>query len=274
MGDAVKFGATLSAGGIAALVLLSGCKAEPKGQIVAIVNGEEISLQEISAEAVGRTFAPGDKKQLQRDILDMLIDRKVMVQQARKIGLDKTPEYARQSRKIGDDLVTALYTRNIAQALPPPDNKDVMLYIDQYPSEFAKREKLVIDEIQFVPPKDVKRLAGLSSTHSIDAMAADLTLAGIPFSRGVAELDTSNLDPAIVQKIRRLPVREPIVLSSGKTFIAGAVIAHEPIPTPSDQAQKVAAAAVTGKALDREQKAQIALARSKAKIRYLPGFGP
>lgn len=258
----------------ASALMLSGCDSEPKGQIVAIVNGEQISIQEIYAEAAGRTFAPGgDRKQLQRDILDMLIDRKVMVQQARKMGLDKTPEYAQRRRKIDDDLIAGLYTRTLARAVPAPDDKDVMVYIDQYPSEFARREKLTMDEIQFVPPKDVTRIAALASVHSMDQMAADLTQAGIAFSRGVAELDTSNLDPAIVQKIRRLQALEPIVLYSGKTLVAGAVIAHEPVPTPPEQARKVAADALSGKALQRELAAQVALARTKAKISYAPGFG-
>ena len=63
----------------AVAIVLHGCDKEPTGQVVAVVNGEEITQQELNAEIAELPNPPaGDKKAVQRQMLQQIINRRLM----------------------------------------------------------------------------------------------------------------------------------------------------------------------------------------------------
>ena len=92
-----------------AALILAGCDKEPEGQVAAVVNGDEITLQEINAEIASANVPAGtDAKQLQRQALNRIVERRLLAQSAREDGLDKTPEYLIRSRQVDDALLVQL----------------------------------------------------------------------------------------------------------------------------------------------------------------------
>ncbi len=256
-------------------LLVSGCSKEPKGQVVAVVNGEEISMQELNAELQGvRVPDSADRKALRREILERLIDRKLIVQRAREQGIDKTPEYISQQRRLDENLLVSMLGQRVAQTVPQPDGRDVSQYIADNPTMFAQRQRLLLDQVQFEAPKDINRLMDLRNAHSLEDMVVGLQKLGVAFTRGKGVIDTGRLDPQLMQKIDQLPAGEPFVLPSNGQFVASVIIGREAIATPNDIARQAAAEAVRRRALIQESKAQIARARTDAKIDYQPGFEP
>ena len=60
-------------------LLLSGCNSEPAGQVAASVNGDEITLTELNAELASvQVPENADKKQLQRQALERIVERKLL----------------------------------------------------------------------------------------------------------------------------------------------------------------------------------------------------
>jgi hypothetical protein len=89
-----------------AATLLTACNPEvPTGQVIAVVNGEEITTAELNAEARARNLTIGtDAAQRDLAIAD-LVKRKLLVQAAEGRGLDRTPEFVVANRRLRDILL-------------------------------------------------------------------------------------------------------------------------------------------------------------------------
>ncbi|WP_374649594.1 SurA N-terminal domain-containing protein, partial [Rhizorhabdus sp.] len=224
--------AALLSGAVAAGLLLTGCHKEPKGQILAIVNGEEISMQELNAELQGARIPDNaDRAKIRKEVLQRLIDRKLIVQKAREQGLDKTPEFVAQQRRLEENLLVSLLVQKIAATVPMPDDRDITQYIADNPSQFSGRQRLLLDQIQFAAPKDPKQLLMLRDAHSLDDVAAGVQKLGLAMSRGKGVIDTGRLDPQMVKIIDKLPPGEPFVLPSNGQYVASVIVGRDSTPT-------------------------------------------
>ncbi len=260
---------------IAACLILSGCAKAPKGQIVAIVNGEEISIQELNAELQGARIPDNaDRTALRKQVLQRLIDRKLIAGRAREQGLDKTPEYVMQQRRADENLLVSMLGQKIASTVPMPDDRDIAQYIADNPTQFGARERLLLDQIQFAAPKDVKQLLTLRDAHTLDDLAVGVQRLGLAFTRGKGVIDTGRLDPQLVKVINGLPPGEPFVLPSNGQYVASVIVGRDSTPTPTSISRLAAAEMVRRRELTAESKAQVARARTSAEIQYQPGYEP
>lgn len=265
----------MAAAGLAALMLLAGCGKTPKGQVLAIVNGEDITVQQLEAELADVPIPDTvDRKQLSRTLLEGLIDRHLEVEEARRRKLDDTPEFRALLKRNEEDLLTGLLGKKIAQSVPMPADEDIRNYIANNPLQFARRQRLTLDQLSFPAPRDQRKLAPLAQAHSLEAAAAMLQSMGIAATRGQGTIDTGQTEPEVAKQIDRAPPGEPILLPQGDRLIIGVITAREPITLPANQARIVAARAVRGLDLFNESKAQVAAARTKADIQYEPGWEP
>jgi EpsD family peptidyl-prolyl cis-trans isomerase len=257
------------------LQLTLGCHGDPNGQVVAVVNGEEVSLSEVNLELRLRQLGPrANWPNERRAALQEIIDRKLIAAKARAAGIDQTPAFVQRKRKLNDDLLISLLGQTIAPTVPMPDRQAIELYKDSQPTRFQGRQRLTLDQIQFTPPRDIRKLAALQKAHDIEAVAATLRAQHIVYTRGTALLDTGDIDPPTMAKINALPPHEPFTLPSPNGFVAAVIVARAPLATLPDSASQVALAEVRALDLTKESAAQVALARSKATIRYQDGFAP
>lgn len=76
--------------------LLAACGAkEPTGQVVATLDGKEITALELRNE-LGGYQAPDapSRKRAEQAALDAILSRKAVAEAARKAGVEKTPEFS------------------------------------------------------------------------------------------------------------------------------------------------------------------------------------
>ncbi|RYG21200.1 MAG: hypothetical protein EON93_26150, partial [Burkholderiales bacterium] len=102
------------------LLLLAGCQKTPKGQIVAIVNGEEISTHQITAEMADIPIPANaviDPKKLRNEVLQGIIDRQMEVEAARERGLHKTPEFVALKKRNEEELLASMLGHKVAQTV-------------------------------------------------------------------------------------------------------------------------------------------------------------
>src|ERR1043166_1152046 len=72
------------------MVLLAGCAKKAEGQVAAVVNGEEITLQEVNAELGDGNVPEGAAGAAARQTaLQRIVQRRLLAQTARDEGLDK-----------------------------------------------------------------------------------------------------------------------------------------------------------------------------------------
>src|SRR5437763_8427667 len=91
---------------VACAILVSGCQRKAEGQTVAVVNGQEITVPELNF-ALGQAKIPesADKNAVRSQILQQLVDRQLLADQAKSEGIDKSPEYLNRQRQADEQLL-------------------------------------------------------------------------------------------------------------------------------------------------------------------------
>jgi peptidyl-prolyl cis-trans isomerase C len=256
-------------------LLAAGCDRKPTGQTVAVVNGDEISIGELNAELQQANVPQGaDQKAVRAQLLQNLISRRLLAQDARKNGVDKTPEFLSRQRRLTDELLIAMNAERQNGSQKLPDQGAIDQFIAANPQAFAQRQVLALQQIAIDPPSDPKSLEPLKDAHSLDAVAAALTKLNIPFTRTSGRLDTASVPPEVLKRIFALPSTEPFVLPAGGKLFANVIVGREPVAMSADDMRKAAVAALRKQGEDKSLNDQVKQLRSTAKIEYQPGYAP
>ena len=240
---------------------LSACDKEATGQVAAVVNGEEITLQEINAELGSAAIPEG-------------VDKKLVQQAARDDELDKTPDYLLRERQLRDALLVQLMGQRAERALKVPGEQEIDKFIADNPVMFAERKILAVDRIQFAMPKNVDQLKALENDHSMEAVAARLKQMGIEFRRDATQIDSAALGQQRLQQIRALPAGEPFVVPENGAVTVGVVTGERAEPVPAANARPMAVQAIRNKQMSETMQQRLKQSRTSAEIQYQPGFAP
>lgn len=262
--------------GVAVLLMgVTACEKKATGQVAAVVNGEEISLQELNAELEGARLPENvDKKAVMRDVLQRVIDRKLMVQTAREQGLDKSPEFVTQQRRLEENLLVSLVGKQAASSVKIPPAAEIDKFIAENPTMFGSRKQYQLDQLVFDPPADQNKLRPLVDAHSLEAVAQVLDAAGIAYQRGKSGLDSATVPAEVMRQIQALPPGEPFVVPSQGKVVASVIIGSSDVPTPPETARPAATELLRRKGLMDTTTKQVSAARTAAKIEYQPGYEP
>lgn len=256
-------------------LMSSSCQKKAQGQTVAIVNNEEITAAELNAQLSNNaSLAAGDAKQGRDRALQELINRKLLVQQARSDGLDKSPEYLNQLRRATDDLLINMLVSRRLNTSQIPSAQEISNFEAGRPELFAGREIWTLSQIIYPLPKDPAVNAKLNSAKTLDEVARTLTASGIQFTRDSKKIDTAVFPHAIYVQVAALPEGDPFIAPGPDKAVANVITAREPSPTPADQARVVALNVMRRDQVNKILKDRVTGLRASAKIVYQPGFGP
>jgi EpsD family peptidyl-prolyl cis-trans isomerase len=262
-------------GVVCVAIFLAGCDKEPEGQVAAVVNGDEITLQEINAEIGNANIPAGtDTKELQKAALQRIVERRLLAHSAREDGLDKTPEYLIRSRQIDDALLVQLLGQRAEKSFQVPDQQTIGKYMTDNPSMFAGRKMYVVDRIQFRLPADMTQLKTLESAHSMEEVSAKLNGLGIKFERGPAKMDSAQLGQQRLDQILALPEGEPFVIPENGMVTVAVITGESPIAGNSGDMSAMATQALRRNALTTSLEERLNQARAKGEIKYQPDFAP
>jgi peptidyl-prolyl cis-trans isomerase C len=222
---------SLCAGTLAAFLLLSvGCnKPQPKGQVIVVVNGEEITIGELNEEARARGLSIGNDPRARASAVRDLVSRKLLVQEARRRKIDRTPEHLLASRRLDELLLVREFVGGTANPAPLTD-AEVMAYVRAHPFAFDKR--VLIRVSQIAAPASFR--ASLGAAGSLDDVQALLQKAKVPARRTEEVWDSAQLPENLTARL--LTSNGGLILLPGQgTTLAVQVTALTPQPVPADQ---------------------------------------
>jgi peptidyl-prolyl cis-trans isomerase C len=269
----VRYG--VAAASVVLLLATSGCGKQATGQTVAVVNGEEISSAELNAElAAANIPETADKKQVMPLLLQRLVDRRIMAQQAVEQGVDRTPEYLTRQRRMNEELLIGLLMKRQSDAIKAPDQKAIDAFMAANPQMFGQREMLTLNQLAFRAPADRSVLQPLEDDHSLDAVAATLKDLGIAGERRTTQLDTASAPADLMRQINGLPAGEPFIIQNGPVMVANVVTARQPAGLSADQQRRAAVEAMRRQQLGETMQKQLKQLKDSAKIEYQPGYAP
>lgn len=260
---------------VVSLLALSACQKEATGQVAAVVNDEEITLQEINAELRGVQL-PDDaqKKKAQQAALQRIVERRLLAGAAIEDGITKEQEFILRSRQVEDALLVQMLSEKAQRSIQIPSEADIQKFIAANPGAFASRTIFATDQIQFAPPADAKVLALLEPDRSMDAVAAHLTQLGIKFNRGNADLDSIQIDKGVLDQIKALPPGEPFILPAPRIVTIAVITGQRLAPITGDEAKALAAQGLRNKTIGDLIQQRLKSARATATIKYQGGFAP
>ena len=269
----IGFGKVAYVSLVAALLMTSGCGKKATGQVVAVVNGDEITLDELNTELNSVNLPPSaDKKLAMRQLLQQVVDRRLLAQTAKGQGLDRDPAYVTQQRRMNEDLLVRMYAKKSADTIPVPTASEIDKYIAEHPMIFGSRTRYKLDQIRFEMPADPSKLKALETDHSMDAITARLTSMGIKFQRGNSALDSGSVAPAALKQVTSLPPGEPFITPAGRQIAVSVITGTEPLPVPEAQVRPLAVQALRNDSLNKIGETRLKEARAKGKIEYQPGY--
>ncbi len=273
--------------GVAMLALLGACDKNkaPSGQVVATVNGEDITVHELNSELQTlRAPAEAPRKTVESVALARVVERKMLADVARKRGLDKNPQYLLAQRRVDEGLLVQALQGDISGKVPATTREAAQKFISENPNLFAERKIMTIDQIQFLRPANIATL-GLAPAKTMGDVVKVLTDAKVEFRRAPVQLDALTVNPQLTAEITKIMARNPDEVFMFADQPQGApapvmyinhVIATKVEPFLGERAIQFAQQLLQRVETQKRLQAQLKTfqAEAKANIHYAKGYGP
>jgi peptidyl-prolyl cis-trans isomerase C len=266
-----------------AAVLLSSCGEDPKpeeklkkGQVVATVNGEDVTVYELGTELQSDASSGEARKTAEKAALQKIIDRKILADLARERKLDKMPEYLLQTRRADEQILVNLLLQDEAGKMPGFSSEDVEKFIADNPWMFSARKLLIIDQIQFPMPQDREVLKSYQPLKTLDEVEQKLATEGVEHRRVPTSLDTMQLPEQMVKNILALPPGEVFVVPAGGGLTANRIVEVRATPLTGREASNVAREVLRKQRAITKVTGELdpLIAKAREKVTYRPGYAP
>jgi EpsD family peptidyl-prolyl cis-trans isomerase len=267
-----------AAAAFASLSVLAGCSsdAEPTGQVVATVDGVEITQTDLNSELAGiKGRNAAEQAALQRSALQNIINRTLLTQAAAAQELDKTPDGALTKRRAEQMAMIALFEKAVTAQTPPVSTEEATEFVSENPTLFDQRRIFLVEQIAVNAnsPKLLKDLEPLSTMAEVQAYLTSMKL-NSQMSFGV--IDALQTDPAITKQIAALGPDEVFVLPQGESIRINRIRDTQMVPVSGDDAIAIAKE-ILGNQRRQQQLANAVngvLEQGKSKVQYSAAFKP
>lgn len=251
-----------------------------KGQVVATVDGKDVTIHELNAELQGQQLPQGmsaeQRKQVEQGALAQVVNRRILSDIARERGLDKTPMYLLQEKRAEETILVQMLQRQMASAVKQPGQTEVATYIAQNPGMFAERKIFTVDQIQFELPKDPTILQKYQPLTTMDQVAAQLKADGLQFKRAPATLDVATANPALVAQVLKMPPGNIFIIPAGRVMVANLITDTKIVPLAGPQAQQLATSMIQQRTFNDMIKRELEpkVKKAESEVKYQAGFSP
>ena len=253
----------------------ASCQKKASGQTVAVVNNEEITASELNAELASENLqTTGTPKDVRAAALQRLIARRLLEQQARKDGIDKSPEFLNQERRLTENLLINMLVSRQLNTAQVPSPEQVSQFEAGHP-EIFKHEIWTLDQVIYPLPKDPALKAKLDAAKSQDDVVKALTAAGVQFTKATKQIDTAVFPHEAYMQIIGLQPGEPFIVPGPDKAVSSVITAREPgPPIPDDKARQLALNGMRREQANKFIDDRVKSLKASAKIEYQPGFAP
>ena len=250
-------------------MILSGCGggATPKGQVVAVVNGQEVTFQDLSAQArMDGANQPNSKVLLQK-----VIGRMLLAQEAHQKGLDRYPGFPSDMTALKQNFLAQKEVRASVKPTPTPSGSQIAAFMSAHPALFARRAKVQLTEITIHDGIDRKSLQG---PESMDQLERKLTSLNVAFDRRQQQVDTAEIPAALAARVLDSADGTLTFIDGPRETLAFTVTGRTPVSLPPDAEQALAVRLIQQQAGQQQVNTLLQAQESRAHIAYQKGFAP
>lgn len=266
----------------AAIVLsalaLAGCGSDeaPSGQVVATVDGVEITQSELNAELGGRRAPTAEgQKQLQLAVLNQMVARVLLANAAKEQGLDKTPEAAIAKQRAEQLALIEMLQKKLGASAPQVSADEVAQFVASNSELFANRRLYVVDQI-IVPSPPPQLLKGLEPVQTWDEAKAELAKYNLPANSTVGVIDVLTVAPQFAKQVAALPANAVFIVPAQGSIRINHIRESQPAPVSGDSANRLAKEMLVQRRTGQQVQDAIGkiLTEGRSKVKFSPAFQP
>ena len=235
-------GRIMLAGAAVALLAAAGCSEAskaPEGQVVATVDGTDVTIHELNAEIGmipnGGNGAP--RKLVEEVALARVIERKMLSNEARKLKLDSNPGFLLAKARTEEGLLIQALQADIQQKVGKTTREAAQKFVDENPMVFSDRKIFTLDQIQFLRPDNIDTLP-FKDAKTMAEVEAILVGANIDYRRAPQQVDSLTINPKLTSEILKIistPSPEPFMFADQPAGAPAPVIYISEVTTTKSQ---------------------------------------
>lgn len=228
---------------VLAAFILCGCHKSQRvddSQVVASVNGDQITLQQLRVELPAPSTAALDNKAKQQ-ILLRLIERQLIMQEAIKLNLDRTPEVMQALEASKAQIYAQAYISQKTAKLNKVSDEEIADFIKQHPERFEHRKLFKTVDVTFINVPallDIKRME--HEVKSLQALEAELGSKKVVYEISRSQFLTDRLPVNILSKIGQLQKGDLLFVHNDNSVIVKAIQNVTEMPMPLEMVRVIA----------------------------------
>lgn len=251
---------------------MSACgsgKEKTNSQVLASVNGDEITALQLNEE-LQRTNIPAEQQAAAgKQLLEALIDRELLQQAAEKSKIDRDPAVMQAIERSKSLIVAQAYMQKVVGAQAKPTPPEVAAYFESHAEFFAHRKQFDMVQLVFATKDlDQAMATAMESANGIEQAMAYFDAHQIKYVRNQVTRSTSDLPADMGSKLQSMGKGQLLIVREGERSLLVTVTSVKDAPvTLAVAATQIEQYMANQKAKD-IAKAEIARLRAAAKIDY------
>jgi EpsD family peptidyl-prolyl cis-trans isomerase len=254
---------------------LPGCsEVSPTGQVIAVVDGEEVTAGELRAEADARNAADLNDPSTRSELVGALVDRKLWAGEAKRRKLDRQVEFVLARRRAEESLLAGFLTRGLKRFAEPPDDDVVAQYLRTNPTAFSSRTIFQIDQITIRREGSRPLAADLDKARSLDEVGRLLNVAGVVGQRSRTEWNSLFMPASLAVRLQRSWPGKLFIYQQPGVTVFGTVMAQANSSVSYNDREAFVREMLRRAHVDAAVDKRLSELRASASIRFQPGFEP
>lgn len=231
------------------LTTLAACSnSEPGGkqtQVVAKVNGDEITVHQINGEMQRLQVPVANPQLVAKKMLNSLIDRQLLVQEAVKLNLDRTPEVMQLVDAARAQIYAQAYLARKISALGPATEKEIQQFMTDHPEVFSQRKVFATADIIFAnDPAKININQLQSSINHADELKSWLNKHNVAYEIAEETIPSEALPKEALSLAGQLKVGDLLFMNDEIKVVARSIVNIAEAPLSEQQSQAMATKAV------------------------------
>ncbi|MYM32519.1 peptidyl-prolyl cis-trans isomerase, EpsD family [Duganella sp. CY15W] len=257
------------------LAACGGSKESKPGQSLARVNGEEITVSQLNEELQRANVQTAQQEAASKQLLESLIDRQLLVNQATQDKLDRDPKVLQAIERAKALLLAQAYLQKKVGAPVRPTKAEIEEYFNQHPEFFSNRKQFDMRQL-VMATKDIEAplKAQIDNAKSLDEVSAWMDQNKVKYTRAQVSRTSADLPQELSKRLLDMPKGQLFIVKEGERSLLITVSDIKESPVRLDAAAGQIEQFLFNKKNKDAADAELARLRANAKIEYLNGRTP
>jgi EpsD family peptidyl-prolyl cis-trans isomerase len=274
---------------LSSVLTLAGCGDNSKNkvesnksgtQVVAKVNGDEISIHQINFQ-LGRmtqgnpaSLNEEQSKQAAKQILSRLVDQQILKQKALELKLDRDPRILQALEASKSEILAQAYLEQLMSKAAKPSAAQVDTFYAKNPELFEKRRVYRLQElvVDVAKEKHAEVTENIKSLKNINEIANWLKNNKYPFNANSNVRTAEQLPLELLKKLQPLKDGEFLTVPSGPALNIVHIAASQTMPITREKATPIIEQYFLNQSKNELAKSEMLALNKNAKVEYVGAF--